>query len=188
MQMKVSPQARKRNPKLPAVWEVRAVSYMHKGQRRTVYTSLPAEHYSSEAVAQLYRERWEIELGFRDIKSSLQHNAVTLRSKTVALIYQEVWGLLLGYNVIRREASQAAVAHGQEPARVRFKFAYQYIAAQLIVMAAAQPLSRTGARLAELRAGIGNLFLDRRPRPSRPRSVKISKTRYPVNRKAAPLK
>ena len=188
VQMKVSPQARKRNPELPAVWEVRAVSYMHKGQRRTVYTSLPAEHYSSEAVAQLYRERWEIELGFRDIKSSLQHNAVTLRSKTVALIYQEVWGLLLGYNVIRREASQAAVAHGQEPARVRFKFAYQYIAAQLIVMAAAQPLSRTGARLAELRAGIGNLFLDRRPRPSRPRSVKISKTRYPVNRKAAPLK
>lgn len=55
VQMKVSPQARKRNPELPAVWEVRAVSYMHKGQRRTVYTSLPAEHYSSEAVAQLYR-------------------------------------------------------------------------------------------------------------------------------------
>ncbi|PAU65857.1 transposase, partial [Pseudomonas sp. PIC25] len=27
-----------------------------------------------------------------------------------------------------------------------------------------------------------------RPRPSRPRTVKISKTRYPVDRKAAPLK
>jgi hypothetical protein len=146
-------------------------------------------HVMLDAQPSPYR-RSEIRLAdeFRDIKSSLQHNAVTLRSKTVALIYQEVWGLLLGYNVIRREASQAAVAHGQEPARVRFKFAYQYIAAQLIVMAAAQPLSRTGARLAELRAGIGNLLLDRRPRPSRPRSVKISKTRYPVNRKADPLK
>jgi hypothetical protein len=85
----------------------------------------PAEHDATEAVARLYQERWEIELGFRDIKSSLQHNAVTLRSKMVALIYQEVWGLLLGYNVIRRETSQAAVAHGQDPARVRFKFAYQ---------------------------------------------------------------
>lgn len=121
LRMRVSPQARKRNPELPVVWDVRAVSYMHKGKRRTVYTSLP-------------------------------------------------------------------VAHGYDPARVRFKFAYQYIAAQLIVMAAAQPLSRTGARLTELRAGVGNLFLDKRPRPSRPRSVKISKTRYPVNRQAAPLK
>lgn len=186
--MKVSPQARKRNPDLPTTWEVRAVSYTHKGKRKTVFTSLPAERYSTKAVARLYQERWEIEIGFRDIKSSLQHNAVTLRSKTVELVYQEVWGLLLAYNVIRREASQAAVAHGQNPARIRFKFAYQYIAAQLIVMAAAQPQSRTGARLAELRAGLGNLFLDDRPRPSRPRTVKMSKTRYPVNRNAAPLK
>ncbi|KZY32975.1 hypothetical protein A3730_18040 [Alcanivorax sp. HI0044] len=80
------------------------------------------------------------------------------------------------------------MAHGQDPSRIRFKFAYQYIAAQLIVMAAAQPLSRTGARLAELRAGIGNLLLEDRSRPSRPRTVKISKTRYPVDRNAAPLK
>ena len=73
-------------------------------------------HVMLDAQLSPYR-RSEIRLAdeFRDIKSSLQHNAVTLRSKTVALIYQEVWGLLLSYNVIRREASQAAVAHGQEP-------------------------------------------------------------------------
>lgn len=68
---------------------------------------MPAETYSAEVVAELYLERWEIELGFRDIKSSMQQNAVTLRSKKVDLIYQEVWGLLLAYNIIRREASQA---------------------------------------------------------------------------------
>jgi len=188
LRMRVSPQARKRNPALPEFWEVRAVSYKHNGKSKTVFTSLPADTYSTKVVAKLYQERWEIEIGFRDIKSSMQHNAVTLRSKTVELVYQEVWGLLLAYNVIRREASQAAVAHGGNPARIRFKFACQYIAAQLIVMAAAQPLSRTGARLSELRAGVGNLFLEDRPRPSRPRTVKISKTRYPVNRNAAPLK
>lgn len=44
--------------------------------------------------------------GFRDIKSSLQNNAVILRSKKVELIYQEVWGLLLAYNVVRQEASR----------------------------------------------------------------------------------
>lgn len=149
---------------------------------------LPAETYNTKAVAKLYQERWEIELGFRDIKSSMQQNAMTLRSKKVELIYQEVWGLLLAYNIIRREASQAAVAFGRAPSDIRFKPACQYIAVQLIVMAAANPVSATGRRLAELRAGIGGLFLDHRPRPSRPRTVKISKTRFPVDRKAAPLK
>lgn len=36
---------------------------------------------------------WEIELGFRDIKSAMQDNALTLRSKTVDLVCQELWGL-----------------------------------------------------------------------------------------------
>ena len=188
LRMKVSAPARKRNPSLPTHWEVREVSYEAQGKVKTVLTSLPADIYSAKAIATLYQERWEIELGFRDIKSSLQQNAVTLRSKVTDLIYQEVWGLLLAYNVIRREASQAATAFGRAPSDIRFKPAAQYIAVQLIVMAAANPISATGRRLSELRAGIGGLFLDHRPRPSRPRTVKISKTRYPVDRNAAPLK
>lgn len=188
VRMKVSPQARKRNPTLATHWEVREVSYEVQGKLKTVMTSLPAKTYDTKAVAKLYQERWEIELGFRDIKSSMQQNAMTLRSKKVDLVYQEVWGLLLAYNVIRREASQAAVAFGRTPSDIRFKPACQYIAVQLIVMAAANPVSATGRRLAELRAGIAGLFLDHRPRPSRPRTVKISKTRFPVDRKAAPLK
>jgi hypothetical protein len=188
LRMKVSPQARKQNSELPAYWEVREISYAVNGKTKTVLTSLPAATYSTKAVAALYQERWEIELGFRDIKSSLQQNAVTLRSKTTELIYQEVWGLLLAYNVIRREASLAAVAFGRSPSEIRFKPACHYIAVQLIVMAAANPVSATGRRLSELRAGVAGLFLDHRPRPSRPRTVKISKTRYPVDREAAPLK
>lgn len=188
VRMKVSPQARKRNPTLATHWEVREVSYEVQGKLKTVMTSLPAKTYDTKAVAKLYQERWEIELGFRDIKSSMQQNAMTLRSKKVDLVYQEVWGLLLAYNVIRREASQAAVAFGRTPSDIRFKPVCQYIAVQLIVMAAANPVSATGRRLAELRAGIAGLFLDHRPRPSRPRTVKISKTRFPVDRKAAPLK
>lgn len=188
LKMKVSPQARKCNPELPEFWTVREVGYTVRGKHKTVLTSLPADRYDAEAVAALYQERWEIELGFRDIKSSMQQNAVTLRSKKVELIYQEVWGLLLAYNIIRREASQAAEAFDRSPADIRFKPACQYIAVQLIVMAAANPVSATGKRLSELRSGVGGLFLDHRPRPSRPRTVKISKTRYPVNRKAAPLK
>ncbi len=188
LRMKVSPQARKRNPELPETWDVRAVTYEIKGVEKTVYTSLPYSQYDTEAVAALYHERWEIELGFRDIKSSMNNNALTLRSKKVALVYQEIWGMLLAYNVIRREAALAAIAYQRTPGEISFKAAYCYIASQLIVMAQAQPVSKTGLRLANLRSGIGELCIHYRPRPSRPRTVKMSKTRYPVNRKAAPLK
>lgn len=186
--MTVSPQARKKNPALPAQWTARAVTYLCDGKEKTVFTSLPITRFSAQQIAGLYHERWEIELGFRDIKSAFQYNAMTLRSKKVALVYQELWGVLLGYNLIRREASQAAVAHKQVPADVSFKFAYQYIAAQLVVMAGALSPGNTPRRLAELRGNIAALFIQKRPRPSRPRAVKISKTRYPVNYKAAPLK
>ena len=70
--------------------------------RKTVFTSLPVARFSAAQVATLYHERWEIELGYRDIKSAMQHNAITLRSKKVDLVYQELWGLLLGYNLVRR--------------------------------------------------------------------------------------
>lgn len=188
LRMKVSAQARKRNPELPATWDVRAVTYDINGKEKTVYTSLPYEQYSTDQVAGLYHERWEIELGFRDIKSSMQNNAMTLRSKKVDLVYQEVWGILLAYNVVRREASQAAVVYDRKPNEISFKAAYQFIAAQLIVMAGADSLSKTGRRLSDLRSGIASLCIDYRPRPSRPRWVKMSKTRYPVNKHAAPLK
>jgi hypothetical protein len=171
IRMKVSPQARKKNPILPEYWEVRQVSYaVRDGIIKTVLTSLPANHYSAEDIATLYQERWEIELSFRDIKSSMQHNAITLRSKTVELVYQELWGLLLTYNIVRREAAFAAVAFERSPSDIRFKPACQHIAVQLIVMANANPLSGTGRRLSELRSGIGSLFLERRVRAKKPQN------------------
>ncbi|WP_447780557.1 IS4 family transposase [Aeromonas veronii] len=188
LQMKVSPQARKKNPALPTHWQVRAVTYEVAGKEKTVFTSLPVARFSAAQVATLYHERWEIELGYRDIKSAMQHNAITLRSKKVDLVYQELWGLLLGYNLIRREASQAAVAHQRAPNEVSFKFACQFIANQMAVMAGALSPAHTPRRLAELRGSIGVMFIEKRPRPSRPRTVKISKTRFPVDRNAAPLK
>ncbi|MGU5643550.1 IS4-like element ISAeme15 family transposase, partial [Aeromonas caviae] len=188
LQMTVSPQASKKNPALPTHWQVRAVTYEVAGKEKTVFTSLPVARFSAAQVATLYHKRWEIELGYRDIKSAMQHNAITLRSKKVDLVYQELWGLLLGYNLVRREASQAAIAHQRAPNEVSFKFACQFIANQMAVMAGALSPAHTPRRLAELRGCIGVMFIEKRPRPSRPRAVKISKTRFPVNRNAAPLK
>ena len=164
------------------------MTYAVAGKEKTVFTSLLAKHYSAQQDARLYHERWEIEFGFRDLKCSMQNNTTTLRSKKVGLIYQELWGLLLAYNLIRREASLAAVEHHRAPADMSFKFVFQFIATQLIVMAGAVSLGHTPRRLKELRGYLANLFLEKRPRPSRPKTVKISKTSYSVNRQAVPLK
>lgn len=52
-------------------------------------------------AANLYNQRWEIELGYREMKQSLLDSRYTLRSKTPEMIEQELWGVLLGYNLLR---------------------------------------------------------------------------------------
>lgn len=68
---------------------MREASYILKGKSKTVLTSLSAVTYSAKAITELYQDRWEIELGFRDVKCSLQ-NAMTLRSKATELVCQKV--------------------------------------------------------------------------------------------------
>lgn len=52
--LKVSPQARKKNPTLPEYWEARKVNYAVRDRIiKTVLTSLPANHYSAEDIAAL---------------------------------------------------------------------------------------------------------------------------------------
>ncbi len=47
LKMKVSPQARKKNPTLPTHWQVRAVTYEVAGKEKTVFTSLPVARCST---------------------------------------------------------------------------------------------------------------------------------------------
>lgn len=188
LKLKVSPQARKKNPSLPEYWYARAVTYALNGVEKTVLTSLAADRYKAKDVAELYHSRWEIEVGFRNLKSSLLDNALVLRSRKVALLEQEVWGMLLAYNLIRREATKAAEKHKRAPSEISFKFAFQFIATEMIVLGNTVSPGTIPKRLEHLRGNLEALFITKRPRPSRPRAVKMSKTRYPVNPHAAPLK
>lgn len=188
LKLKVSPQARKKNPSLPEFWYARAVTYELNGAEKTVLTSLPSDRYKAKDVAELYHSRWEIEVGFRNLKSSLLDNALVLRSRKVDLLEQEVWGMLLAYNLIRREATKAAEKHKKAPSEISFKFAFQFIATEMIVLGNTVSPGTIPKRLEHLRGNLEAVFITKRPRPSRPRAVKMSKTRYPVNSRAAPLK
>ncbi|WP_241013033.1 transposase, partial [Shigella dysenteriae] len=45
------------------------------------------------ASLDLYSHRWEIELGYREIKQTMQLSRLTLRSKKPELVEQELWGV-----------------------------------------------------------------------------------------------
>jgi hypothetical protein len=97
-----SPQARKKYSDLSKTVEVRLITRTIKGKEVNILTSMTdAMRYPSAEIADLYSHRWEIEVGYREMKSSLLKNEFTLRSKKPEMVHQELWGLLLSYNIIR---------------------------------------------------------------------------------------
>jgi len=99
-----------------------------KNQTRRFSTSLlDHEQHPAQHLAQLCRQRWEIELAFRDIKQSLHGGQAVLRSKQPELVKQEVWGLLIAYMVLRRWMRKMADAADVEPTRISFHTAQHAI-------------------------------------------------------------
>ncbi|WP_029991647.1 IS4 family transposase, partial [Tatumella ptyseos] len=80
--LKTSPQARKQWEKLPETLTVRLIRRKVNGVERQVLTSMKdAMRYPAADVAELYKHRWEIELGYREAKQMLCGGRWTLRSK-----------------------------------------------------------------------------------------------------------
>ena len=79
----------------------------------------PADLPALEAV-RLYRERWEQELAFDEIKTHLNGRELLLRSKTPRGVVQELYGLILAHRVIRRVIADAAAREKLDPDRLSF--------------------------------------------------------------------
>jgi Transposase DDE domain len=92
-----------------------------------VTTLLDAEKYSKEEVADLFLQRWNIELDLRSIKDVLQMDV--LRCQTPEMVEKEIWIHVLAYNLIRGVVARAAEAHDKLPRQVSFKGALQTMTA-----------------------------------------------------------
>ena len=76
-------------------------------EMRQVHTSLTdANRYRDNDISVLYRNRWEIELGYRGVKQSLLDHRWNLRSQLPGLVRQELWGILLTHNLVRYQMKQ----------------------------------------------------------------------------------
>jgi Transposase DDE domain len=105
-----------------------------------VTTMLDAAEYTKEELADLFLQRWNVELDLRAIKDVLQMDV--LRCKSPEMVEKEIWMHLLAYNLIRGVMAQAAQVHNKRPRLLSFKGTLQTITAFQEVMRQALPADR----------------------------------------------
>jgi hypothetical protein len=117
---------------------VRVTRKGFRTQRLVVVTTLlDADEYSAQAIAELYRRRWDAELNLRSLKTVLQMDH--LRCKTPHRVRNEFWMHLLAYNLIRRPMALAAFESGRRPWQVSFKGALQTLGNFLPMLCSSVP-------------------------------------------------
>jgi hypothetical protein len=180
VELTISPKARTYDPSLPKTYVARAIKYQVKGFRpQTILTSLlDPEMYPADEIVAIYHERWELELGYDEIKTEMLDRLETIRSRTVKGVEQELWGILLAYNLVRLEMERTADDLGVEPTRISFVAAFRIVCDTWMWCAVASP-GALPARLRTMRDFFTRLVLPPRRKARRyPRAVKIKMSNY----------
>lgn len=134
-----------------------------------VTTLTDARSYTRYHLAELYHQRWLVELDIRTIKCTLGMDV--LRCRTPEMVRKEIWTCLLAYNQIRKTMLEAAQQSGLSPRQLSFTAAMQKIAASW----AALPLMNetTAASLIEVHlADMAEHEVGNRPNRVEPRAIK----------------
>lgn len=159
---------------LPARLTLRVVPFhCHTPGFRTeeitlVTTLLDEVAYPDAALAELYRRRWQIEVCFRDIKTTLGPDI--LRTRTPEMIEKEIHMQAIAYNVVRALMLEAARQHDLPACRLSFK-------GTVGVLHAFAPLYNPSKKCAarryeELLLALAAAPVPLRPNRSEPRAVK----------------
>lgn len=171
---------------LPKTWPVRAIRYKRRGHPvSTLLTSLlDAERYPAAEIVALYHERWELEIGYDEMKTHLLDRQEAIRSRSPEGVQQELWGIALAYNLVRVEMERIAAEAKVLPTRISFSGALAIVRDELGRMGGPRFAPGTiPARLQHLRRNIKRLLLpERRSERTYPRAVKIKMSNYPRKR------
>ena len=116
---------------LPVSIEVRELRYSinRKGFRTKqitlVTTLLDEQLYSLETLADLYRQRWEIETNFAHLKTTMKMDV--LKCKTVDGVLKELHVFALIYNLVRQVMLSAATRQQVDVRRISFVSALRWL-------------------------------------------------------------
>jgi len=141
-----------------------------------VTTMLCAKKSSKKELFDLYKQRWHIEVDFRNIKTTMgmEH----LRCKTPEMAIKELWVYLLAYNSIRILMAKSAELSGQLPRELSFKHTIQiWLAWELYRQYDDQMIEALLFMIAEVQVG-------NRPGRIEPRALKRRLKAYPLLMKA----
>jgi hypothetical protein len=184
VEVRPSSKTRREYPELPKVFQVRVISYRMKGYRaqKLITSMLDPVTYPAIEVAKLYHERWELELGYDEIKTHMLEREESLRSRKPEGVLQEVAGIAIAYNLVRVEMSRVAEELNLEPTRLSFRHALMLIRNFCVTAWSVSP-GELPRRLGSLDADLRLLVLpERRPQRRYRRHVKIKMSGYARNR------
>jgi hypothetical protein len=169
---------------LPDALEVRMVRSTNEvpGQRVRsmvlVTTLRDAVRYPAAALGEVFRRRWQIELNFDDIKTTLGMNHLACQSVEMALRMVRMYQC--AYNLIRALMQQSAHASGQCLYRLSFKGTATLLSSMPLRVPAAGH-RRAGVNLLELLATlIAGDPVPLRPGRHEPRAIKRRHSPYPL--------
>lgn len=91
------------------------------GTGRLITSLLDEDMYPASELVELYHERWEVEIGYDELKTHILNGALkNLRSKTPVLARQEFWGWLLAHYVVRKVIYEASEVSCRDPDTISF--------------------------------------------------------------------
>jgi len=167
---------------LPNTWPIRAIRYKRRGHAvSTLLTSLTdAERYPAKEIIALYHERWELELGYDEIKTHLLERQEAIRSRSPEGVRQELWGIALAYNLVRLEMERIADDANVPPTRISFTNTLFLMREEISRMGGDRFAPGTiPKRLESLRRNLKRVLLpERRTERVFPRAVKIKMSSY----------
>jgi hypothetical protein len=169
---------------MPKTFKARVINYQVKGFRpqKLITSMLDAEEFPAREIAALYHERWELELGYDEIKTHMLEREEALRSRTPEGVLQEIAGIGIAYNLVRVEMARVAEEFDRAPTSISFRHALMLIRNFCLAAWATSP-GALPRRLGSLDQDLRLLLLPpRRPERSYPRHVKIKMSGYARNR------
>ncbi len=145
----------------------------------TVYvtTLMDAKTYPKKSLAELYQQRWTIEVDFRSIKTHM--GMEMLRCKTAEMVKKEIAVHLLAYNLIRANIAKAACLNDKEPRNLSFMAVVQLMrnTASLCITLTETAL---GKIIPPLLIAMAQTEIGQRIRPNQPRVVKRRPKGYSI--------
>ena len=162
--------------RIPAELSVRVVRFTlavpgFRVQSVTLVTTLlDPVAYPAEELARLYARRWQIELWFRDVKTSMGMEA--LRCKSPQLAHKELEMFFIAYNLIRVVMAQASAVSEVPLARLSFKGTVDALRQFSIAIARARSRKKQQQLMTDLLEIIARDQVPERPGRREPRAVK----------------